>query len=101
MSVRRISVKEIISRVKQIFPDIPDTYIMHILNDGMLELGKHHTKVEYDKISSIEDQMWYDISDVSGMDINSIFRVSYMDSGGDYVKVPRLLDNEIVIMDLT
>ena len=101
MPVRKISVREIVSRVKQVFPDVPDTYIIHLLNDGILELGKHNTKVEYDKVSSIEDQMWYDISDVSGMDINSIFRISYMDSGGDYVKIPRLLSNEILRMDLT
>ena len=46
--------------------------------------------------------MWYDISDTgSSVDINKVFRVDFKDSAGDYIKLPRLIDNEILKMDIT
>jgi hypothetical protein len=62
----------------------------------------YRTKVEYAKASSVADQMWYDLSDVgSGIEINKVFRVDFMDSDGNYIKIPRLIDNEILKMDIT
>ena len=102
MASRRVTVKEIISRVRLVFPDAPEKYIMSLINDALLEAGMYRTKVEYAKASSVADQMWYDLSDVgSGIEINKVFRVDFMDSDGNYIKVPRLLDNEILKMDVT
>ena len=102
MAVHSLTVKQILSRVRQVFPDAPETYVMSLINDGLVELSSYDTKVNYAKINAVADQMWYDLSDTgSSVDINKVFRVDFMDSAGDYIKIPRMLDNEILKMDVT
>ena len=102
MAVRRLTVKNIISRIRQTFPEAPETYLYNLINDALLEAGVYRTKVEYAKATTVADQMWYDISDTgSSVDINKVFRVDFMDSAGDYIKIPRMLDGEILKMDIT
>ena len=102
MASRRLTVKQIISRIRQVFPDAPEQYIMTLINDGLIEAGMYRTKVEYAKASSVADQMFYDLSDTgSGIEVNKVFRVDFMDSDGNYIKIPRLIENEILKMDLT
>ena len=102
MAVHSLTVKKIISRVRQAFPDAPETYIMNIINEAIVELGKYGTKIEYAKATTVADQMWYTLSDTNaGIEVNKLFRVDFMDASGDYVKIPRLLNNEIQTMDLT
>ena len=102
MAVRRLTIKNIISRVRQTFPQASETYLINLINDALLEAGMYRTKIEYAKTTTVADQMWYDLSDVgSDIDINKVFRVDFMDSAGDYIKVPRLIDNEILKMDVT
>ena len=97
MAVRRLTVKNIISRIRQTFPEAPDNYLYNLINDALLEAGLYRTKVEYAKATTVKDQMWYDLSDTgSSVDINKVFRVDFMDSAGDYIKIPRMLDNEIL-----
>jgi len=101
MAVNRLTVKKIISRVRQVFPDAPETYIINLINECLVDLGKYSTKVEYAKVNSVEDQQWYTLSDAnSGIDVNKVFRVDFMDSSGEYVKIPRLLNGEILTMDI-
>tara|TARA_R100000231_G_C5296605_1_gene156231 strand:- start:577 stop:885 length:309 start_codon:yes stop_codon:yes gene_type:complete len=101
MAVNRLTVKKIISRVRQVFPDAPETYIINLINEALVELGNYSTKVEYAKVNSVLDQQWYTLSDAnSGIDVNKVFRVSFMDSSGEYVKIPRLLNGEILTMDI-
>ena len=102
MAVHSLTVKKIISRVRLAFPDAPETYIMNIINEAIVELGKYGTKIEYAKATTVADQMWYTLSDTNaGIEVNKVFRVDFMDASGDYVKIPRLLNNEIQTMDLT
>tara|TARA_R100000664_G_scaffold34028_2_gene53531 strand:+ start:338 stop:646 length:309 start_codon:yes stop_codon:yes gene_type:complete len=102
MASRRLTVKQIISRIRQVFPNAPEQYIMTLINDGLIEAGMYRTKVEYAKASSVADQMFYDLSDTgSGIEVNKVFRVDFMDSDGNYIKIPRLIENEILKMDLT
>ena len=102
MAVHSLTVKKIISRGRQAFPDAPETYIMNVINEAIVELGKYGTKIEYAKATTVADQMWYTLSDTnSGIEVNKVFRVDFMDASGDYVKIPRLLNNEIQTMDLT
>ena len=101
MAVHSLTVKKIISRVRQIFPDAPETYIINLINEALVEIGNYSTKVEYAKANSVADQQWYTLSDSnSGIDVNKVFRVSFMDSSGEYVKIPRLLNGEIQTMDV-
>ena len=101
MAVISLTVKKIISRVRQAFPDAPETYILNLVNEALVEMGKYNTKVEYAKLSTVANQQWYTLSDSNaGVEINKVYRVDFMDSDGTYVKIPRLLDNEIPTMDI-
>ena len=101
MAVHSLTVKKIISRVRQAFPDAPETYIMNLINEAIVELGKYATKIEYAKATTVADQQWYTLSGSNaGVEINKVFRVDFMDSSGDYVKIPRLVSGEIPTMDI-
>ena len=39
MAVHSLTVKKIISRVRQVFPDASENYIMNLINEAMVELG--------------------------------------------------------------
>ena len=101
MAVHSLTVKKIISRVRQAFPEAPETYIMNLINEALVELGKYNTKIEYAKLTTVADQQWYTLSDTnSGIEVNKVYRVDFMDSSGDYVRIPRLLNNEVQTMDI-
>jgi hypothetical protein len=91
MAVQSLTVKKIISRIRQSFPDAPEAYIMNLINEAIVELGKYATKVEYAKTNMVADQQWYTLSDANaGVEINKVFRVDFMDADG----------NEIPTMDI-
>ena len=100
MSVHTITAKQVLSRVRQVFPSVGETYVLNIINDALVESGIYHTKVAYAKTDTITDQMWYTLNDDnSGQKINKVYRVDVKDSSGDYIKIPRLLDGETQKMD--
>ena len=77
MAVHSLTVKTIISRVRQVFPDASEKYIINLINEALVELGKYATKVEYAKTNSVADQQWYTLSDSnSGIEVNKVFRCS-------------------------
>tara|TARA_Y100000310_G_scaffold283479_1_gene305480 strand:+ start:159 stop:512 length:354 start_codon:yes stop_codon:yes gene_type:complete len=107
MAVHTISVKNLVSRVREIFPDAPENYIIMLINDALVELGLYSVRNMKAKISTVADQMWYklgdDAKDSSGkhLNLNKLFRVDFMDSDGDYMQIPRLLDTNILLNDAT
>tara|TARA_A100001011_G_C14287045_1_gene834311 strand:- start:1891 stop:2199 length:309 start_codon:yes stop_codon:yes gene_type:complete len=101
MAVHKLTVKQILSRVRQTFPDAPETYVINLINEALVELGKYNTKIEYAKLSTVADQQWYTLSDTNaGVEINKVYRLDFMDSAGDYTKIPRLVNNEIQTTDI-
>ena len=106
MATRSITVKQILSRVRQIFPNAPENYVINLINDALVEIGMYNSKTEYAKINTVADQMWYDLSDLakdsSGykLDLNKVFRIDFMDNEGDYIRIPRLLDKNVTMSDL-
>ena len=107
MALHTIGVKNLVSRVREEFPDAPENYIMMLINDALVELGLYNVRNMKAKISTVADQMWYKIGD-DAVDINSkelklnkLFRVDFMDSDGDYIQIPRLLDTNILLNDAT
>ena len=44
MAVHSISVKNLVSRVREIFPDVPENYIIMLINDALVELGLYNIK---------------------------------------------------------
>ena len=107
MAVHALTVKKIISQVRLVFPDAPETYIMNLINEALAEMGNHHTKVVQAKVSAVANQMFYSIGDSANdsssnrLEANKIFRVDLMDDDGDYIKIPRLVDKGILLMDAT
>ena len=106
MAVHSLTVKKIISRIRQVFPDAPEAYIMSLLNDALVEAGMYSTKNMTAKVSVAANKMFYDLSD-SGADsssntleLNKLYRVDFMDTDGDYIKIPRLLDGETLMFDI-
>ena len=106
MAVHKLTVKQILSRVRQTFPDAPETYVINLINEALVELGKYNTKIEYAKLSTVADQQWYTLKEQvgsatnSGVEINKVYRLDFMDSAGDYTKIPRLINNEIQTTDI-
>ena len=100
-SGHKITLKEVIDRVRMVFPDAPEVYVKHLINDALVEISKYDTNVEHAKVDIVADQMWYTLSDASHRRVNKVFRVDYMDSDGDYVKIPRNGDGELLRMDAT
>ena len=45
MAVHSLTVKQILSRVRQTFPDAPETYVINLINEALVELGKYNTKI--------------------------------------------------------
>ena len=107
MAVHSLTVKQIISTVRQVFPDAPEAYIMSLINDALVEAGTYSNKTMSAKINVVADQMFYNISDSATdsssntLELNKVYRVDFMDSDGDYIKIPRLLDGETLVSDIT
>ena len=106
MAVHSLTVKQIISRVRQAFPGAPENYIKNLINEALVELGKYNSKIEYAKTDTVNDQQWYTLKEQvagatnSNIEVNKVYRVDFKDSSGDYVKIPRLLNNEVQTMDI-
>ena len=107
MAIHSLTVKQIISRVKQVFPEAPEVYIMSLINDAINELGQYSDKSMSAKINIVANQMFYDISDSAKdasenqMGINKVYRVDIMDDNDEYIRVPRFVDGEPLMFDIT
>ena len=107
MAVHSLTVKQIISRVRQVFPDAPESYIVSLLNDALVEAGLYSTKSMSAKLNVVADQMFYDMSDTATdssnntLEMNKLYRVDFMDDNSDYIKIPRLLDGETLMFDMS
>ena len=105
MAVHSITVKELISRVRLVFPDAPETYILNLINDALVEIGTYKTKVVHAKISTVADRMYYDLADGAQdssnnkLEVNQVIRVYLMDNEGDYIQIPRLVDKNLLLID--
>ncbi len=106
MAIHSLTVKQIISRVRQVFPDAPEVYIISLVNDAINELGQYSQKSMSAKINIVANQTFYDLSDSAtdsssnAMGINKVHRVDIMDNDDDYIRVPRVLDGEPLMFDI-
>jgi hypothetical protein len=107
MAVHSITVKKLISRVRQVFPGVQESYMMNLINDSLVELGMYNNKIVSAKLTATADQMWYDLSDGSvdsssnKLELNKVSSVYIMDNDGDYIKIPRLLNKDSLMTDVT
>ena len=105
MAVHKISVKQLVSRIRQVFPDAPENYVLNLVNDALVEIGLYNTKPVQAKMSTVANQMFYNIGDSATdssnnkLEANKVYRVDLMDDDGDYIQIPRLIDKNILLMD--
>tara|TARA_R110002020_G_scaffold181373_1_gene376288 strand:- start:641 stop:991 length:351 start_codon:yes stop_codon:yes gene_type:complete len=106
MAVHSISVKELISRVRLVFPSAPENYILNLINDALVEIGTYKVKVAHAKITTVADRMYYDLADgatdssSNALEANQVLRVYVMDNEGDYIQIPRLVDKNLLLADI-
>ena len=99
MAAIEFSVREILSRVRQAVPEARENYVMNLINQGLVEMGKYSIKTEYGKTNLVNEQLWYGLDDDRDITIYKIFRVSILNSDSEYIQIPRLLNQEIKITD--
>lgn len=107
MAVHGLTVKEILSRVRQVFPEAPENYVINLVNDALVEIGKYNSKIVTAKVNTVADQMYYDLSDAGEdssskkLELNKVLQVYVIDNEGDYIRIPRLLNTELLLTDAT
>ena len=99
MAAIEFTAKEIYSRVKQAVPNVSENYVISLINEGLIDMGIHKQKVEYGKTNLVNGQLWYGLDDDRDITINKVFKVSILNSDGEYIKVPRLINQDIKITD--
>ncbi len=97
-----MTVKRIFSDVRETFTDAKETKMYEKANQAIVRAGIYNVKVESAKANLVTDKRRYTLSDAnSGIEVNKIKKVSLMDTNGDYIRIPRLLDNDVVKEDVT
>jgi|TARA_B100001094_G_C18175342_1_gene797588 hypothetical protein len=91
--------REIYSRVKQAVPDVTENYVVNLINEALIDLGQYNLKTEYAKTNLVNKQMWYGLDDDRDVTINKVYRCSVLNSSGEYIKIPRLVNQETKITD--
>ena len=91
--------KEIYSRVQQAVPDVSENYVLNLINEALIDLGQYNLKTEYAKTNLVNGQMWYGLDDDRAVSINKVFRCSILNSDSEYIRIPRLLNQEVKVTD--
>jgi len=99
MAAIEFSAKEILSRVRQAVPDASENYVINLINQALVDMGKYTIKTEYGKTNLVNGQLWYGLDDDRDITINKVFSVSILNSSSEYTRIPRLLNQDIKITD--
>ena len=95
MAAIEFSGKEIYSRVKQAVPDVSENYVLNLINEALIDVGRYTTKIENAKTNLYHNQLWYALDDDESITVNKVFRCTILNSDGEYIKIPRLSNGEI------
>lgn len=91
--------KQIFSRVLQAVPGVSENYVKSLINEALIDLGQYNTKTEYAKANLVHNQLWYGLDDARDITVNKVFRCSILNSDGEYIRIPRLLNQDTKITD--
>ena len=95
MAAIEFSAREILSRVRQAVPDARENYVLNLINEALVDMGKYSLKIEHAKTDLRHNQLWYNLDDDRGITINKVFRCSIKNSNGEYIQTPRLTTGQI------
>ena len=87
--------KEIYSRVLQAVPGISENYVLNLINEALVDMGRYTNQIENAKTNLVHNQLWYALDDDESVTINKVFRCTILKSDGEYIKIPRLSNGEI------
>ena len=84
-----MKVKRVIEQIEHIFGRQPETYMIQMINDALIDIGstKQHL-LEEKIINLVEDKRWYNIED----NMIDITKIEIKDTNDRYVMIPRLAD---------
>ena len=87
--------KEIYSRVLQAVPNVSENYVINLINEALVDMGRYTNQIENAKTNLVHNQLWYALDDDESVTINKVFRCTILNSDGEYIKIPRLSNGEI------
>ena len=95
MAAIEFTAKEIYSRVLQAVPDVSENYVLNLINEALIDMGRYTNQIENAKTNLVHDQLWYALDDDESITVNKVFRCTILNSSGEYIKIPRLSNGEI------
>jgi len=95
MAAIEFSAREILSRVRQAVPDVRENYVLNLIDEALVDMGKYSLKIENAKTDLKHNQLWYNLDDDRGITINKVFRCTIKNSDGEYIQIPRLTTGQI------
>ena len=72
-------------------------YVKNLINEALVDLGQYNLKTEYAKADLAHNQLWYGLADDRAVTINKVFRCSVLNDAGEYIRIPRLSNQDIKI----
>ena len=84
-----MTVKNIISQIEKTFGRQSETYMIQVLNDGLLDIANKKQGYTVSAITDLEkNKRWYDLP----ASVMSIERVEILDTNNRYILIPKLGD---------
>ena len=83
MAAIEFTAKEIYSRVLQAVPGISENYVLNLINEALIDMGRYTNQIE----NALDDD--------ESITVNKVFRCTILNSSGEYIKIPRLSNGEI------
>jgi len=99
MAAIEFSAKEIYSRVLQAVPGVSENYVINLINEALVDMGKYSVQIEWAKTNLVHNQLWYGLDDNRDITVNKVFKCSILNSDGEYIRIPRLVNQDIKITD--
>ena len=95
---KSLTVKNVIDQVEHIFGRQPESYMLRLVNDALLDISD---KKQHYTVSASQDlvpkQRWYSLTD----DMIDITKVEILDTNDRYVMIPKLTDPHKLLRDDT
>tara|TARA_R110001606_G_scaffold385253_2_gene548708 strand:+ start:2212 stop:2553 length:342 start_codon:yes stop_codon:yes gene_type:complete len=95
MAAIEFNAKEIYSRVLQAVPGVSENYVINLINEALIDMGRYPNQIENAKTDLLDNKLWYDLDDNQSVTVNKIFRCSIKNTSGEYIDIPRLSQGRI------
>ena len=93
-----MKVKELIQQVEHLMGRQPESYMIRLINDGLLDIASK--KKEYtvsSKTDLLKKKRWYTLDD----QVIDITKVEVLDTNSRYVMIPKLSDSHRLLREDT